>query len=160
MIRRPPRSTLFPYTTLFRSDLFPFRILNSTEPKVQISMINYSHVKWAGRFFGPAIKSMKSTFALSLCAAAAFTARAGDRKSTRLNSSHTVISYAVFCLKIKTAHSVEGKTAGLADYIGGSASLTLKHLLGRTLARLGVSGRVCAHTGFGTVVALGKPDDM
>ena len=58
-------------------DFVPFRIFNSTEPKVQISMINYSYIKWAGRFFGPAIKSMKSTSALSLCVAAAFTARAG-----------------------------------------------------------------------------------
>src|SRR5437588_5182181 len=70
MIRRPPRSTLFPYTTLFRSKLLP--------PLCQL--LRY--------FLG------------SRCAGEiAFGHR--DRKSTRLNSSHTVISYAVFCLKKK-----------------------------------------------------------
>src|SRR5256885_8774955 len=70
MIRRPPRSTLFPYTTLFRSvrkRQSPCRSFCSPSPS---------------RF---------STFAL-------------DRKSTRLNSSHLVISYAVFCLKKKIHH--------------------------------------------------------
>src|SRR2546430_11585240 len=69
MIRRPPRSTLFPYTTLFRS------------------------VMGAGRGIGTAI-------ARALDAAGARVALvARDRKSTRLNSSHSQISYAVFCLK-------------------------------------------------------------
>src|SRR5260221_4477538 len=69
MIRRPPRSTLFPYTTLFRSTQFtPLRSGRSQRPGTQ------SH--W------------------SPC-------QSQDRKSTRLNSSHTVISYAVFCLKKK-----------------------------------------------------------
>src|SRR5205814_4092856 len=67
MIRRPPRSTLFPYTTLFRSDLFGGRS----------QLIVYHFM------FGPDWKE-------------------GDRKSTRLNSSHLGISYAVFCLKKKT----------------------------------------------------------
>src|SRR5436190_8012900 len=67
MIRRPPRSTLFPYTTLFRS---PSRGLHHGGPV-------------RGR---PAGRNLP---------------RDGDRKSTRLNSSHTVISYAVFCLKKK-----------------------------------------------------------
>src|SRR5256885_7387325 len=67
MIRRPPRSTLFPYTTLFRSPCF------------------LAWLAWARQQFrGPPWP----------------TARA-DRKSTRLNSSHLVISYAVFCLKKK-----------------------------------------------------------
>src|SRR5438874_9116188 len=69
MIRRPPRSTLFPYTTLFRS---PVRVMR------------------------PAVVN-----GASLAAAAAKTTRSGDRKSTRLNSSHVEISYAVFCLKKK-----------------------------------------------------------
>src|SRR5260221_3388685 len=80
MIRRPPRSTLFPYTTLFRSCiehapvrldfLFPFQAQLQPVPggKFEDVLIN-----------GP------------------------DRKSTRLNSSHTVISYAVFCLKKKNS---------------------------------------------------------
>src|SRR5215204_7393754 len=63
MIRRPPRSTLFPYTTLFRS------------PRLQPPVL------W--------------------CGTAGLARALGDRKSTRLNSSHTVISYAVFCLKKK-----------------------------------------------------------
>src|SRR5256885_9904355 len=68
MIRRPPRSTLFPYTTLFRS--------------VDVEgHLNLRHASWSRRN--------------------AFQAEATDRKSTRLNSSHLVISYAVFCLKKK-----------------------------------------------------------
>src|SRR5256885_3122364 len=69
MIRRPPRSTLFPYTTLFRS--LEFRYVNSTKEDVE-------HGGGEMQFV-----------------------RMGDRKSTRLNSSHLVISYAVFCLKKK-----------------------------------------------------------
>src|SRR2546429_5617162 len=80
MIRRPPRSTLFPYTTLFRSEnglrvlLFP----DSSQSKVTVNM----------------------TVMVG--------SRQEDRKSTRLNSSHGYISYAVFCLKKK-------KTASIAD---------------------------------------------
>src|SRR5437588_7800830 len=84
MLRRPPRSTLFPYTTLFRSRRFCFPTLT------------------AGRFDGSLLRS-KSRFA-AMPRSPAHT-RCGkknlDRKSTRLNSSHTVISYAVFCLKKK-----------------------------------------------------------
>src|SRR6478752_8136647 len=75
MIRRPPRSTLFPYTTLFRS---PHR---ATRPD-----------RWPGP--GPS--------------------DAGDRKSTRLNSSHGYISYAVFCLKKKKKHTNEPATIPVA----------------------------------------------
>src|SRR5256885_13006345 len=73
MIRRPPRSTLFPYTTLFRS------VARVGEPQLPI----------APRLH-PAIR-------VDYC-------DAGDRKSTRLNSSHLVISYAVFCLKKKKSY--------------------------------------------------------
>src|SRR5260221_10762424 len=79
MIRRPPRSTLFPYTTLFRS-----------------------HADVAVGDGGAENRSGISTVARRVrCRAriAAYSSR--DRKSTRLNSSHTVISYAVFCLKKK-----------------------------------------------------------
>src|SRR3984893_1533334 len=72
MIRRPPRSTLFPYTTLFRSSATTRPRCNRTNSEVG---------------------STKST-----------TSR--DRKSTRLNSSHVAISYAVFCLKKKQLHQV------------------------------------------------------
>src|SRR5258708_9483922 len=77
MIRRPPRSTLFPYTTLFRS-----RALGLTPPGFRLFGI-LSH---------PNIFAMFLTFATPCLI---------DRKSTRLNSSHQIISYAVFCLKKK-----------------------------------------------------------
>src|SRR2546429_1148205 len=74
MIRRPPRSTLFPYTTLFRSDVVPRDPLHDTQT--------------AGLLQSP-------LFAIPLAPEDI------DRKSTRLNSSHGYISYAVFCLKKK-----------------------------------------------------------
>src|SRR2546422_4072339 len=77
MIRRPPRSTLFPYTTLFRSIRSPAACMASVCP-------------W----------SMRSPIGYAL----AFDATERDRKSTRLNSSHGYISYAVFCLKKKKKH--------------------------------------------------------
>src|SRR5258708_9036130 len=79
MIRRPPRSTLFPYTTLFRS-----------RQKID-SMIT-------GRFADAATANANPTRNATLNDGLAF---AVDRKSTRLNSSHQIISYAVFCLKKK-----------------------------------------------------------
>src|SRR2546430_9191338 len=86
MIRRPPRSTLFPYTTLFRS-----RGERFGEERV------LGHVaRLRGR---PALEILESVHA----DLAGFTGGAAptDRKSTRLNSSHSQISYAVFCLKKK-----------------------------------------------------------
>src|SRR2546426_8369764 len=93
MIRRPPRSTLFPYTTLFRSpaDLLDRRveitcpvdrkmIINALNSGAQVFMADFEDANsptWANIVGGQ------------------------DRKSTRLNSSHLVISYAVFCLKKK-----------------------------------------------------------
>src|SRR5437868_10058554 len=74
MLRRPPRSTLFPYTTLFRSELEPDAALAALWDLV-----------WAGEVTNDAWTPL----------------RAADRKSTRLNSSHVSISYAVFCLKKK-----------------------------------------------------------
>src|SRR5256885_5695897 len=80
MIRRPPRSTLFPYTTLFRSLLFSQKVYRKVAEAYLKGLEKYvanggdpSHVASVAR----------------------------DRKSTRLNSSHLVISYAVFCLKKK-----------------------------------------------------------
>src|SRR3712207_7171060 len=76
MIRRPPRSTLFPYTTLFRSAILDVVLAGqkTTHPSV---LKDYQQDVPSGRL-------------------------PGDRKSTRLNSSHANISYAVFCLKKKT----------------------------------------------------------
>src|SRR3712207_6993302 len=91
MIRRPPRSTLFPYTTLFRSRLNGVREIGTVIANELRSLIDYHNcrvfvvdgddvvpVAFRGEFSGTA-----------------------DRKSTRLNSSHANISYAVFCLKKK-----------------------------------------------------------
>src|SRR5256885_8300672 len=86
MIRRPPRSTLFPYTTLFRSDV------HRPDLGVRVGGVEVRVV--AGEDVGP------------LDAAADGQAGNGDRKSTRLNSSHLVISYAVFCLKKKKINNV------------------------------------------------------
>src|SRR3712207_8362047 len=90
MIRRPPRSTLFPYTTLFRSTMVGVRLTDTT-----------SGFRAAGRgtieLFARAYPHDYPEVETVLVAH-----RAGDRKSTRLNSSHANISYAVFCLKKKT----------------------------------------------------------
>src|SRR5256885_9211814 len=102
MIRRPPRSTLFPYTTLFRSQrieagllpplpnpqfgdaLIPQHFSNPRRPPVDVRL-TVENV--------PPVLSHRRR-----------TGRPPDRKSTRLNSSHLVISYAVFCLKKKIRH--------------------------------------------------------
>src|SRR3712207_8593940 len=91
MIRRPPRSTLFPYTTLFRS-----LWIGLSEPVGGI----YPSTALGGRS-GPSVLGRRSG-QLSL-ALGAFSSGlpSPDRKSTRLNSSHANISYAVFCLKKK-----------------------------------------------------------
>src|SRR5256885_5633259 len=78
MIRRPPRSTLFPYTTLFRS----------TDRR-----------RLHAHGLGTAVADLRDPGAAAVPAGAG--GPDGDRKSTRLNSSHLVISYAVFCLKKK-----------------------------------------------------------
>src|SRR5256885_12504108 len=91
MIRRPPRSTLFPYTTLFRSA--EAGLLEKLLPELKLA---FEH----GR---PANDSARVLVRALECAAAERLGLA-DRKSTRLNSSHLVISYAVFCLKKKKTH--------------------------------------------------------
>src|SRR2546426_8021846 len=95
MIRRPPRSTLFPYTTLFRSKAL---IAHFADPTVGVASNrnvsvarapqhpNYAESWYMG--YEMWVRDLESRVA-------------GDRKSTRLNSSHLVISYAVFCLKKK-----------------------------------------------------------
>src|SRR3712207_8552976 len=97
MIRRPPRSTLFPYTTLFRSPAHG-PSLNATEPVV-LSQFE----SWAAGTDPSAERGSRARHSTALHEMAAATpASAGrDRKSTRLNSSHANISYAVFCLKKK-----------------------------------------------------------
>src|SRR3712207_9032070 len=86
MIRRPPRSTLFPYTTLFRSQSCVQRIANVCDDSRHALPVAHRR---RGRRLG------------SHVAGGVRRGRGRDRKSTRLNSSHANISYAVFCLKKK-----------------------------------------------------------
>src|SRR2546430_13313579 len=90
MIRRPPRSTLFPYTTLFRS-----AHRRSHHARAHLALCGCEPV-------GPAApaRGLPRAFDVRVLAARLLDAD-GDRKSTRLNSSHSQISYAVFCLKKK-----------------------------------------------------------
>src|SRR5438552_14941018 len=86
MIRRPPRSTLFPYTTLFRSPLVGWVVgLRRERAVAAVAVLGIVDDLWSGAERG---------FRAHL-------GRGRDRKSTRLNSSHQIISYAVFCLKKK-----------------------------------------------------------
>src|SRR5256885_11897937 len=89
MIRRPPRSTLFPYTTLFRS-----RTREGVSPmQTEVAILGFALAMIVGVCAGLMVgrKQMKAKVKEARAQA--------DRKSTRLNSSHLVISYAVFCLK-------------------------------------------------------------
>src|SRR5256884_811901 len=89
MIRRPPRSTLFPYTTLFRSALVTGN-LNAVFGPGQTLGFGATPINLAN----PDVKWEQTT-----------QTNVGDRKSTRLNSSHGYISYAVFCLKKKSSRA-------------------------------------------------------
>src|SRR3712207_8559943 len=101
MIRRPPRSTLFPYTTLFRSFERIRRATDAvSEPPIETFVLSMAHqasdvlcVQLLARRVG-----LLQVDERSRCTANHLTV---DRKSTRLNSSHANISYAVFCLKKK-----------------------------------------------------------
>src|SRR5437762_10583378 len=94
MMRRPLRSTLFPYTTLFRS-------LSTLAPDlVLVAPCGFGEERARREFAAVTDPSARALF--------------GDRKSTRLNSSHRCISYAVFCLKKKTPHPPERLQTGLS----------------------------------------------
>src|SRR2546430_3591644 len=86
MIRRPPRSTLFPYTTLFRSP----EAVGGRVARISRAIGTWVHLTTSGKAPTAPAPSQARVFSLKL-----------DRKSTRLNSSHSQISYAVFCLKKK-----------------------------------------------------------
>src|SRR5947208_5164229 len=97
MIRRPPRSTLFPYTTLFRSEEAK-PLLANREILERARHLKAEHlVAMVGGDYG--IDYVEQRLKL-------------DRKSTRLNSSHQIISYAVFCLKKKSTTGTCTRTAG------------------------------------------------
>src|SRR5438034_7802573 len=99
MPRRPPISPLFPYTTLFRSDAADRRALHAVEPGDGARRHEDSRALRL-RESDP-ILAAEQRAAGEHDEVAAGAERLRDRKSTRLNSSHTVISYAVFCLKKK-----------------------------------------------------------
>src|SRR3712207_8052061 len=93
MIRRPPRSTLFPYTTLFRS--------GQVRPGARLA-VEQAHAH-------PVLQQPAQQLPAELVGAVGeqrVGPEVGDRKSTRLNSSHANISYAVFCLKKKKTHHI------------------------------------------------------
>src|SRR5258708_30240180 len=90
MIRRPPRSTLFPYTTLFRSRTHGHVCRRGRAPRADGALAK-PHDVCAGRLAGSKVPEIK------------------DRKSTRLNSSHQIISYAVFCLKKKKKKDAQSR---------------------------------------------------
>src|SRR3712207_7123536 len=93
MMRRPPRSTLFPYTTLFRSVARRSHV-SGVDPRLSGALTAHAS----------AVASLSVAHSLrtrGLRRTLLFAALGGDRKSTRLNSSHANISYAVFCLKKK-----------------------------------------------------------
>src|SRR5256885_12119184 len=92
MIRRPPRSTLFPYTTLFRSQFADIAVTNWYLNTVSVLLGN------GDGSFGAPLDLPTGAFPDGV---AIRDLNGEDRKSTRLNSSHLVISYAVFCLKNK-----------------------------------------------------------
>src|SRR2546426_8552266 len=98
MIRRPPRSTLFPYTTLFRSQQLRLRLGPQVAHLVEQQ--------------GPAVGELEAADAA--LGGAGERAASADRKSTRLNSSHLVISYAVFCLKKKKNNKINNNSRGKA----------------------------------------------
>src|SRR3712207_8842328 len=100
MIRRPPRSTLFPYTTLFRS--FEFLISNH---RTYADTLHKTEQEFLSRGIhtGVSFKSHEKA-PLWLHCKCGSKAPVRDRKSTRLNSSHANISYAVFCLKKKNKY--------------------------------------------------------
>src|SRR5258708_18615848 len=98
MIRRPPRSTLFPYTTLFRSEAGGEDHHQRREPE----HVKAVPVPWQLRIIQEHHEIRQNRIAID---AAGSDLAHQDRKSTRLNSSHQIISYAVFCLKKKQPNS-------------------------------------------------------
>src|SRR3712207_7787059 len=96
MIRRPPRSTLFPYTTLFRSEHF-LEVLADPRHEEHEQLMS-----WCGGAYDPTeMNGPGLEERVSRLAARRALGKAADRKSTRLNSTHANISYGVFCLKKK-----------------------------------------------------------
>src|SRR2546429_5958669 len=112
MIRRPPRSTLFPYTTLFRSKKRPPADWRASNKHVTRKLILAGSTHRSGRQDSAFRRLPEHQGGLRQVPSAL------DRKSTRLNSSHGYISYAVFCLKKKKQHKLHYPTLNAAaNYI-------------------------------------------
>src|SRR2546430_10119398 len=107
MIRRPPRSTLFPYTTLFRSIFVRCSIIPYGTANLGVAL---GQITNANRFRRPTVVFLDGD---QETAVGCTLLPGGDRKSTRLNSSHSQISYAVFCLKKKTNSIMSQKRVAL-----------------------------------------------
>src|SRR2546421_3403836 len=122
MIRRPPRSTLFPYTTLFRSacmGAFTYRCASR-----RIRMWYLIFLIRSGTFLIPAWLWGGFWFAGEVFGLVTQSS-GGDRKSTRLNSSHDQISYAVFCLKKKNKFNATTQTNAISVISSAGASCIL-----------------------------------
>src|SRR3712207_6951849 len=106
MIRRPPRSTLFPYTTLFRSFLLHNATVllldDLTAHEGDLNLHSLSHAIIRLEQLAPAYGAERRRIPVIKMRGVHFRGGYQDRKSTRLNSSHANISYAAFCLKDKT----------------------------------------------------------
>src|SRR2546429_841791 len=143
MIRRPPRSTLFPYTTLFRSTVGVSGHSSSPHVARRQEHLEVQHVVGVG---GTAEANLHSLAVHQIGVGQVEDRGVTDRKSTRLNSSHGYISYAVFCLKKKHARlpgSPPPAAASLLAAVGADAAVDP---LGRRAARAcGRSGRHRLH---------------
>src|SRR2546427_9400926 len=120
MIRRPPRSTLFPYTTLFRSRIVQSLAAVGMQPGQLIAQAFGGIAEKAERIgqLNVSPELLQSLMGAGAGHAAAVADPEPDRKSTRLNSSHSQISYAVFCLKKKknTAQATTSKLSHTRRY--------------------------------------------
>src|SRR5256885_12193406 len=115
MIRRPPRSTLFPYTTLFRSH-------SGAHPLHEVARGVALHPERAAVAVRPRPDRRKGSHGIHAGGRVTDASAVRDRKSTRLNSSHLVISYAVFCLKKIPTTTASASTRPVSRFFRSSSS--------------------------------------
>src|SRR5256885_5944003 len=136
MIRRPPRSTLFPYTTLFRS--LPNLIHTRSGNAKFLYEISHKNPLWINPVDAGKLGEVRTGDLMKVHTEIGYFV---DRKSTRLNSSHLVISYAVFCLKKKnhlstqTCSSSAHPRACSSSSISANAIYTSRHTIRTSLPR-------------------------
>src|SRR3989440_926569 len=128
MIRRPPRSTLFPYTTLFRSLVVAAQPLGELDDDAVAPHPGRKTLEAAERFLRARVRALAAHVAVD-----AVGVRPVDRKSTRLNSSHDQISYAVFCLKKKKKVDDTQKLDPLGDIDNTGLYFATQAIDGHTL---------------------------